>query len=284
MKKTKTDPSIDLANFDFEKEMARLGVATGPTSLTKGSAGLATMPKSKLTKTGDTVDAPSNPFFVMIVMTIVTIVLSFIPFAQIATYPFQLFVTFIHEISHAVTALATGGSVLGRSLTARWDASGEVQYTGGIQILVSSAGYVGSTLFGCLLMMIAKKPKLAKPTLIATAVLISIFTLLYGGTLSTLIIGAGLVAALFSIVKFTKQKTSYYFLSFLSIQSILNAVYNIRILFGPHTLSDADILSSATGIPAFLWSTSWLLISFGMLFFVMMNYYKMFKNGSQPKI
>src|SRR5581483_1300609 len=190
---------------------------------------------------------------------------------------------FIHEISHAITALATGGSVVGRSLTVRWDGSGEVQNTGGIQFLISSAGYVGSTLFGCLLMLIAKKPKLAKPAMIGTAVVIGIFTLLYGGSFGTLIIGAGLVAALLAVVKLTKQKTSYYFLSFLSIQSILNAVYNINVLFGPHIGdSDAEIIARSSGIPAFLWSSSWLLISLGMLFFVLMNYYKMFKNSSQP--
>src|SRR5215831_11661491 len=174
MKKTKTD-SIDLSTFDFDKELANLGVSTGTTGLSKTSTGIAAMPGTKPVKLSEPAGAQSNPFWVMVAMTIVTIVLSFIPFASIVTYPFQLFTTFVHEISHAITALITGGQIAGRSLTVRWDGSGEVYTAGGIQFLISSAGYVGSTLFGCLLMMIAKKPRLAKPALLLTALTIAGF-------------------------------------------------------------------------------------------------------------
>ena len=37
----------------------------------------------------------------------ISIILWFIPFAEILTYPFRLFVTFIHEGGHAIAAMLT---------------------------------------------------------------------------------------------------------------------------------------------------------------------------------
>ena len=46
----------------------------------------------------------------------VSIILWFIPFAELLTYPFRLFVTFIHEGGHALAALLTGNSVASLSI------------------------------------------------------------------------------------------------------------------------------------------------------------------------
>src|SRR5438270_12308667 len=71
----------------------------------------------------------------------ISIVLWFVPFAEILSYPFRIFVTFIHEGGHAVAALLTGNSV--QSLSVAMNGSGETYTTqGGMfsQMLVSSAG------------------------------------------------------------------------------------------------------------------------------------------------
>src|SRR5438552_3074829 len=75
----------------------------------------------------------------------ISIALWFIPFAGVLTYPFRIFVTFIHESGHAIAALLTGNSV--ESLRISFDASGETYTTrGGLlsQVCVASAGYIGS--------------------------------------------------------------------------------------------------------------------------------------------
>jgi len=41
----------------------------------------------------------------LIIATVITIVLWFIPFADYLVYPIRLFVTFIHEASHALIAV-----------------------------------------------------------------------------------------------------------------------------------------------------------------------------------
>ncbi len=85
----------------------------------------------------------------LLTAAVLSIVLWFIPFAEVLTYPFRLFVTFVHEGGHALAALITGNSV--DSLSIATNASGETYTTqGGIfsQMLVSSAGYIGSMVYG----------------------------------------------------------------------------------------------------------------------------------------
>src|SRR5687767_6651255 len=94
----------------------------------------------------------------LLIATIITIALWFIPYADYLVYPIRLFVTFIHEGSHALAALITGSSV--QSLTVSSDGSGMVQTatTGWFSgILTSSAGYLGTTAFGVLLLLLIRR-------------------------------------------------------------------------------------------------------------------------------
>ena len=279
MKKTKTETMMDFTSSDFASEMAKLGLPTSPQSLTKTNSKLAELPKS------DASGSSTSPFWVMVTMTIITIVISFLPFVDNLTHPFKIFATFIHEISHAIATVITGGEITSHSLTVRWDGSGEVYHSGGWNFIIGSAGYIGSTLFGCIMMLLAKSRKMAKPVLAAAGLLVLGFTLVYGATFGTYVMGIIGAASLFAVVALASKRAAYYFMSFLSVQTILNAVYDIKVLFGPHIGdSDAEILAKIYPIAPFIWSSAWLLISGGMLAFVLINYYKMFKNTPQPKI
>src|SRR5882762_10582227 len=115
----------------------------------------------------------------LLVAAAISIVLWFIPFAEILTYPFRLFVTFIHEGGHAIAALLTGNSVA--SLSIATNASGET-YTsqGGIisQMFVASAGYLGSMAFGALLLVLIRKTIAARVVLLGSAALVFALTLI----------------------------------------------------------------------------------------------------------
>src|SRR6187549_1760869 len=96
--------------------------------------------------------------YLLLIATVVTIVLWFIPFADYLVYPIRLFVTFIHESSHALIAVLTGGSV--SSLTIASDGSGVVYLANTSWIgmlLTSSAGYLGTTVFGVLMLLLIRK-------------------------------------------------------------------------------------------------------------------------------
>src|SRR5438270_13542202 len=95
----------------------------------------------------------------LLLAAILSIALWFMPFAEILSYPFRIFVTFIHEGGHALAALVTGNSV--QSLSVALNASGETYTTQGgmfAQMLVSSAGFLGAMTFGALLLVLIRKP------------------------------------------------------------------------------------------------------------------------------
>jgi hypothetical protein len=107
----------------------------------------------------------------LLVAAALSVLLWFIPYAEILTYPFRIFVTFIHEGGHAIAALLTGNSVA--SLSVAVNASGETHATEGgfiSQVLVSSAGYLGSMVYGALLLVLIRKAIAARIVLLSSAV------------------------------------------------------------------------------------------------------------------
>src|SRR6185369_11354032 len=110
-----------------------------------------------------------------------SILLWFIPFAEVLTYPFRIFVTFIHEGGHALAALLTGNSV--QSLSIATNASGETYTSQGgtiSQMLVASAGYLGSMVYGALLLVLIRKAIAARIVLIGSAALVFALTMING--------------------------------------------------------------------------------------------------------
>ncbi|HKP48357.1 MAG TPA: M50 family metallopeptidase, partial [Pyrinomonadaceae bacterium] len=117
----------------------------------------------------------------LLTAAVLSLLLWFIPFAEILTYPFRLFVTFIHEGGHAIAALLTGNSV--ESLSIATNASGETYTTqGGVfsQMLVSSAGYVGAMIYGVSLLVLIRKAVAARIVLFGSALLVFLLTVIYG--------------------------------------------------------------------------------------------------------
>ena len=227
----------------------------------------------------------------LLIAAIISVVLWFIPFAEILTYPFRLFVTFIHEGGHAIAALLTGNSV--ESLSIATNASGET-YTsrGGVfsQIFVASAGYVGAMAYGSLLLVLIRRNIKAAVVLVGSAVVILTLTLIFGlfkpiysgigwtGIPFTLFAGLVLSAGLVLLAKFASSRVATFFVGFFAVQCILNALLDLKTVFflsspfAPSIPTDAMNMSAATGIPALFWSVTWIAISLGMLLLTMRMY------------
>ncbi|HUQ30774.1 MAG TPA: M50 family metallopeptidase [Pyrinomonadaceae bacterium] len=207
-----------------------------------------------------------------------TIALWYIPFLSILSYPFNLFVTFIHEGGHALAALLTGNSVA--SLSVATDASGlTYTTTSGIlsQVIVSSAGYLGAMAYGALLLILIRRSIAARYVLIGSAALVLALTLIYGlGSLFTIVAGVCIAAGLVAVARFASPRTATFFVSFLAVQSVLNALLDLKTLFFysfvPGSHSDAGNMAQATGIPALFWSVVWIALAFVILSLAMRAY------------
>jgi hypothetical protein len=227
----------------------------------------------------------------LLTAAVLSIVLWFIPFAEILTYPFRIFVTFIHEGGHAIAALLTGNSV--ESLSIATNASGETYTTQGgtfSQMFVASAGYLGSMTFGALLLVLIRKAIAARVVLISSAALVFALTLIYGlfkpvasgvalsGVPFTILAGTLLTAGLVLVARYAKPRVATFFVSFLAVQCVLNALLDLKTVFflsapfAPSVPTDAVNMANATGIPALVWSVVWITTALGILALAMRLY------------
>ena len=248
-------------------------------------------------------DARPQAMTLLIAATI-SVVLWFIPFAEFLTYPFRIFVTFIHEGGHALAALLTGNSVW--SLSVATNASGETYTTqGGLfsQVLISSAGYVGSMIFGALLLVLIRKAVAARIVLLCCAIYVFGLTMIFGlikpvfwmqawpGIPFTLLAGVIISVGLFLIARFASAKVATFFVSFLAVQCVLNALYDLKIVFSlasPFSTetvqTDAVNMANATGVPPIFWTVIWIAVALGILWFAMRLYVAGRDKSYQPDL
>ena len=249
-------------------------------------------------------DARPQALTLLIAATI-SVVLWFIPFAEFLTYPFRIFVTFIHEGGHALAALLTGNSVA--SLSVATNASGETYTThGGVisDLFISSAGYLGSMAFGALLLVLIRKAVAARIVLLCCGVFIFALTMIYGlikpvvwmtgwsGIPFTLFAGIVISVGLVLIARFASARVATFFVSFLAVQCVLNALFDLKTVFfmnnpfsfGPAVANDAVNMAQATGIPAIFWTVIWIAFALGMLWFVMRLYVAGRDKSYQPDL
>lgn len=208
------------------------------------------------------------------------------PPASYLVYPIQLFATFIHEGSHVLATILTGNSV--QSLTVSPDTSGVVwsQTSGWFsQFLISSAGYLGTTAFGTLLLIWMRYNFSSRNALYFSAFFVGVMTLIFGllmpilnilsvnitltSVIFTVFSGTVLTAGLFALAKFGNEKWVNFSLAFLAVQCLLNSLFSLVDLFFITTTtnahSDAMNMAQATGIPSIFWVLLWIVISIVMI-------------------
>lgn len=217
----------------------------------------------------------------LIIAALVTAGLYAIPYLGWVTYPIRLFVTFIHEGCHALAAVITGGHV--DSLVIRPDGSGVTWSAGGFGLLISSAGYLGATLFGALLVAALRRGVPAKYLLTLTGGLIGLLTLCFVRPPSVaelgnfgLSVGVGIaltVALIFGGLRLPERSAAFA-VSFLGVQCILNALFDLNVLLSRSvsgvTQSDAGNMFRMTLIPAPVWAVLWLVVAAVMLWRVVL--------------
>lgn len=231
---------------------------------------------------------------------LLTIALRFIPYASLLTYPFRLFVTFIHEGGHALAALVTGNSV--ESLSVHIDASGLTETLvapGGTlsQMFISSAGYLGAITFGALLLWLIRHRVKARYILVGSAAIVLTLTLVFGfivpltnlslqpfTVLAGVVISLGLLAA----ARYLPVRAATFLAGFLAVQCVLNAVFDLQTVallsLNGGAQTDAANMQAATGVPALLWSLIWIGLAFIILSAALRAYAVSRKRPSQPDL
>jgi hypothetical protein len=184
-------------------------------------------------------------------------------------YPLKIFVVLLHEVSHGLAAVASGGVIEKIRLSA--DEGGLTIARGGNAFLMLSAGYLGSLLWGLALIMAAgARNARLKLVLGALGIFVLAMAILFVrgwfGWIFAIMAGAALLIA----AQRLRPDLQRVVLTGLGITSALYALLDIQsdILSRPHLRSDARMLAELTGIPTVFWGILWIGIGMAACWFV----------------
>ncbi|MFN8092397.1 MAG: M50 family metallopeptidase [Vicinamibacteria bacterium] len=205
--------------------------------------------------------APRRRLVLPLLLGLAFVVLFDSPFV----YPFRLFVVFLHEISHGVAAVLTGGRVVSIGLGA--DEGGVCVTRGGWPFLILNAGYLGSLLWGAAFLLLGRRPRSA-PTVVGvvgavTLAVAALYVRTPFGLAYTVV--AGLVLLL--VAAKMPPGASEVLLAAIGAMSVLYAVADITsdVLRRYAAQSDAAALARLTHVPAVVWGVAWIAISLAVL-------------------
>ena len=176
-----------------------------------------------------------------------------------ALFPLKIFTVFLHELSHGLAAIVTGGSIERIELSA--DQGGVCWTRGGSRFLVVSAGYLGSLSFGALLVVVGgrARPGLQRAAVALCGIVVLASTFLWIRTGFGVLWGLLMGAALLGTAWWLGDGVSVFVLRLLGITSGLYAIWDIGsdLIVRSVPSSDAESLARMTGVPGFVWGALW---------------------------
>jgi hypothetical protein len=183
-------------------------------------------------------------------------------------YPFRIFVVFLHEISHGLAAVLTGGAI--ESIGLSFDEGGVCRTRGGWPFLILNAGYLGSLLWGATFLVLGERRTRSRTAVAVIGAFTLLVTLLYVRTLFGFAYGLLAGGALLAVAARLRPSVSEILLAAIGATSALYAVWDIAsdVLFRHSSQSDAAALAQLTGIPAIVWGALWIAVSVGVLGYV----------------
>lgn len=179
--------------------------------------------------------------------------------------PLKLFVVFLHETSHGLAALVTGGRI--EEIRVFAAEGGRTVTSGGNAFVVTSAGYLGSMLFGVTILIVATRTAHARWLALAVgAGAFTVAVLFMPAEGRIFAAGCGLVlAATWPL----PRPVAEFVMRVIAVTSCLYAILDIKsdVLDRNHHESDASRLAQMTGVPGVVWGALWIAISLVVTFY-----------------
>jgi hypothetical protein len=196
-------------------------------------------------------------------------------------YPFKLLATWLHELSHGLAMLITGAG-FERVLIYR-DTSGlafptyRVEDIG--QSFIAAAGYMGTPLWGAVLLVITPSSRAARWALVVLSALMAVTAVTVVGNDFGEYAVLAMSGVVFACALVVPGRWRVLVAHFIAAQSCVNALLDIRVLLRPQQvvngqstgLSDAHAMAIATfgttdTWAVWLWAIVWLAWSLLCLF------------------
>jgi len=209
-----------------------------------------------------------------------------LPFGGVLLYPFKLFATWLHELSHGLAMILTGAGfdhiVVYRDTSGLAYAYTSVGSFG--TAIIAAAGYMGTPLWGAVMLVVTPTAKAARRALLVLAGLLVGTTILViapspaGDTFGQWAIPAiGAGVALCGLI--VPDRWRVLVAHFIAVQACVNALLDIRVLLRPSQVVDGKSagMSDAHNMAAntfgttdtwavWTWAIIWLAWSLAVLY------------------
>ena len=183
-------------------------------------------------------------------------------------YPIKLFVIILHEMSHALAAFLTGGSI--EYITISKELGGATYTTGGNEFIIAFSGYLGSLAFGSVLFFASynKKACIWICTIISFLLILFITNFERGNI--TILASAVYAILLYLSPRYFNSTIHTYLIRSLGLISSMYVLVDIKddLITFTDRVTDTQILEKLTNIPAILWGILWFTVSAATLFLI----------------
>lgn len=185
-------------------------------------------------------------------------------------YPVKIFVVFLHEVSHGIAAVLTGGYI--DRITLEAAQGGACYCPGGNAFLTLTAGYLGSLLWGCLLVIGALKlGKWSRSLAAIIGVATALLTVFYVRGSFGLVFGLLFALFMLTSARFLPGAVNRVIIVMLGLTSCMYALLDIKsdVIDRPELRSDARMLAELTGVPTMAWGVIWIAVGLLMSFLLL---------------
>jgi hypothetical protein len=181
--------------------------------------------------------------------------------------PLKILVVFLHELSHGLAAVLTGGEIVELSLSPQQ--GGHAVTRGGSRFLILSAGYLGSLVMGVILLSIALRTKADRAAMMACGVIMLGVTVLYIRDLFPLAFCTASGLAMCATSRFLNNNINDLALRVIGLSSLIYVPYDIfdDTIRRSSQRSDAYMLAEVVGGPTVFWGGLWFILSLCVILF-----------------
>jgi hypothetical protein len=188
-------------------------------------------------------------------------------------YPVKIFTVVLHEMSHGLAAVITGGKIVKIEIS---PLIGGACYTaGGLQMAILPAGYLGSMFFGCLILLLAARTNLDKLISMIIGIVLLLLTIFFVRTQFGIIFCLTFGIAMIVIGRFAPLAVNDLLLKVIGFTCALYAVIDIKEDLISRTVpgSDAYQMSKLIPLPPVAWGLIWAGIAVVAVFLTVKKAY-----------
>ncbi|MEX0276641.1 MAG: M50 family metallopeptidase [Ruegeria sp.] len=196
---------------------------------------------------------------------IAIVALVFVFWSTPVVLPLKILIVFMHELSHAIAIVLTGGSV--ESFSVSPQQGGLVIGRGGNRFISLSAGYLGSLALGMGLLVVALRTNWDRAVLGGFGCVMLLVTVLYVREAFAIAFCAGVGAAMIGMAWFLSRPVCDLVLRIIGLTSMIYVPYDIfdDTIRRAGIRSDAFMLAEEFGGTTMMWGGLWLILSLALI-------------------